>query len=298
MINSNGEYEYDKKIITFLMIGCLICSCSTNQSNNTKNPSAYKVLINAVEKTNNSDGFKEVSTLKGPQFNYYYDLDEYGYQVERDNQSTMMCMNFSGTYYTIRKSEEYGSKQIYIDCFYSNILKDIIGTEKDGQYFYSDYFVIDYDDFSYSGFYNFRFISDENYKNCYEFSMEKNGENIIVNAIMKNPKGYTELENERLSKSDPDYDPLVSSNGLQLSKNEYVKNDYTFTINNEGYIIEYSNTMEIDYGDGYQDNLITEAYLSDFESIPSNVDALKELFNLVESNSLEVGDSISQYIPA
>ena len=83
-----------------------------------------------------------------------------------------------------------------------------------------------------------------------------------------------------------------------MSKNEYVKNDYTFTINNEGYIIEYSNTMEIDYGDGYQDNLITEAYLSDFEERPSNVDALKELFNLVESNSLEVGDSISQYIPA
>ena len=271
-----------KKIFIALVLVVLV-GCASNQ-----NP--YDLLSQSIDNTNALKGWKEVSVLKGSQF------DEYGEdksQMERNSISNATVLNDGSDTYYLQEIEENGMTSLVIDYYKQDACKEIVASKSNEDYFYS--FSVDLGNYEDRGSIWTQFLDDEQYRNCYEFKKESNDNETVIYANLIDSEKYAELEINRLSELDPDYNPLLTYNGIELPKREYKRLDYEFHINQDNVISRYTITTEEDLGVGYI-YLVQEVTLSDLGASTLNAKKLNQLLEKVIANEIESGEKITAYI--
>lgn len=271
-----------KKIFIALLLFVLV-GCASSQD-------PYDLLSQSIDNTNALKGWTEVSVLKGSQF------DEYGEdksQMERNSISNATVLNEGSNTYYLQELDENGISSLVIDYYKQNKSKEILASKSNKDYFYS--FSVDLDNYEDRGAIWTQFLDDEQYRNCYEFKKESNDNETVIYANLIDSEKYAELEINRLSQLNPDYNPLLTSNGMELPKREYKRLDYEFHINQDNVISSYTITTEIDLGVGYT-YLVQEVTLSDLDTATLNAEKLNQLLDKVNANEVEVGEKINEYI--
>lgn len=271
-----------KKIFVALFLFVLV-GCASNQD-------PYDLLSQSIDNTNALKGWKEVSVLKGSQF------DEYGEdksQIERNSISNTNVLNDGSDTYYLQEIEENGMTSIFVDYYKQNESKEILALKSNEDYFYS--FSVDLDNYEDRGAIWTQFLDDEQYRKCYEFKKESNDNETVIYANLIDSEKFAELETNRLSQLNPDYNSLLTYNGIELPKREYKRLDYEFHINQDNVISSYTITTEQDLGVGYN-YLVQEVTLSDLGTSTLNAKKLNQLLEKTIANEIESGEKITSYI--
>lgn len=119
-------------------------------------------------------------------------------------------------------------------------------------------------------------------KDCYTFSIEENNKETTISVKLKEPAKLDELETQRMKSLYPDYDPLISSSGNRLLKNNFIQDEYEFLINDKGFIKEVVYLREKDYGEDLIEKIRTTFSFSDFDNLTINE---KEINSLIDQGS-------------
>ena len=275
-----------KKIfLNCILILCLILfGCSHTNPETT----AFDILKSAYEKTNSLETIKISSTIEGSTFNFSDPPEQLlvnyttVYAAEKDDSKIYSL--FVTTY------DNYVTFQV--SCRKENQIQDVFGVfnETLGKCFYTDYSEHEIQN-------ELAFLSVDSllyYKPAYEFTFEKEETEYIITEKIIDSDKMLELTTEKMLETDPDYDPLITSDGVHLPKREY--HGYKeYHINKEGYITSIIFHEDNEYGIGY-DDYVQNDNLSNFNEKLFDKNQLDELFEGVLSGDIEQYSDITEYI--
>ena len=135
------------------------------------------------------------------------------------------------------------------------------------------------------------FLEDGEYAKYYTISSETKDDNKIYTISCNDVKAYDEACIKAAKDKNPNYDPLEEK-GQKLTKKELLKEDFTVTINKDGYITELVCKVETDYGDNLIGKLTSTERYSDFDKIELDTDYIDILIKDRQTGKTNEGDVV------
>lgn len=260
--------------IAFIMVLCsFLTSCSLTEND------PVKVLSNAMEKTEASKTFKIEDKLYGDLVDLYFKEDVTTLK-QTNIESETFVKKTDDSLYCVSFISSDDSTSINISKRNNEIEAYLLGNGIENQQngkaildFYGEMSSINTTNYLY---YIQLLIQRED---CYTFSLEENDKEKIINVKLTDSAKLDELEVQRIKESNPDYDPLTTTSGKKLQKNEFIRDDYEFLINDKGIITKAVYLREIDYGEGFLEKTRNTFYYKDFDKLTINE---KEIDSLLD----------------